>query len=302
MIPIIDKFKKNIDECVLRYSFFDNVIKLDTPEKSYILKKKRRHDLDIYNYLALKGFDNYIEKKTELDDYEIYPYIEENFTPNEDKALDLIYLMSILHNKTTYFEVLDQENIKELYEDIQNQIITTINYYDNVRYIIENEKYLPPSNYLLIRNITFIYSALDSARRYLDKWYELIKNKKRIRKCLIHNKLELSHLIESDKPYLLSWNHSRKDLPIYDFLNFYKLNQNLEFTSLFEVYNSKYHLYEEEKYLLFTLMLIPEKLEFNQSEIDNTIIVSSLLLHIENTFSFVSKYDSDYTTEQTHQF
>lgn len=295
-MKIINDFKKNIDPKINRYSFFNNVIQLDGEDSSYILKRKFDDELDVYKYLKIKGFSNFVDRIDEIDNYNVYPYIKEIDISSEDKAINLVYLMSVLHNKTTYFSLIDQDKIKELYEETLNKIMVINNYYDNIRYIIEVSDYLRPSMYLLLRNITFIYVALDRSKYFLEKWFNIIQNKKRIRRSLVHNNLELSHLIEEEKSYIVSWDKAKKDYPIYDFLNFYKnCCDILEFTSLFDMYNSKYNLFEEERYLLFSLMLIPEKVEFKMSEVDNTIVVSRLLLYLENTFSFISKYDPNYT-------
>ena len=45
----------------------------------------------------------------------------------------------------------------------------------------------------------------------------IIEEKKRIRVVQLHNNLNLEHyLVEDNKPYLISWRKSRRDIPIYD--------------------------------------------------------------------------------------
>ena len=71
-------------------------------------------------------------------------------------------------------------------------------------------------------SISKLFSALNYAKNNIDKWYSIIEKKKRIRIVNIHNNLSLDHYLLSERPYLISWRLSKKDLPIYDLLKLYK--------------------------------------------------------------------------------
>ena len=88
-------------------------------------------------------------------------------------------------------------------------------------------------------------------------------------------------------------------MPILDFYHFFQNNYlNLNFSNLFNIYLSKYPLYEEEKYLLFSLLLKPTKLELINSEIINTRKVYNLIEYLATTNEFVSKH---YSKESKHE-
>lgn len=56
-------------------------------------------------------------------------------------------------------------------------------------------------------------------------------------------------------------------MPIYDLLFFYqKYALSFDFISLFQHYESVYPLLEDEKDLLFSLMLIPNKISLDKDE------------------------------------
>ena len=50
--------------------------------------------------------------------------------PDEQKMLDMIDLVGLLHNKTTYYKNIDLDDYKKIYEDIANNI-----FYISSRYI-----------------------------------------------------------------------------------------------------------------------------------------------------------------------
>ena len=55
----------------------------------------------------------------------------------------------------------------------------------------------------------------------MESWYELVKTKKRKRVVTLHNNLKLDNLIKNNQTFLISWDKSKIDMPIYDIVNFY---------------------------------------------------------------------------------
>ena len=62
------------------------------------------------------------------------------------------------------YKEIDLDNYKYIYEKTLNQIEEMYNYYNIVMDNIEMETYMSPSDYLISRNISFIYSALNYAK------------------------------------------------------------------------------------------------------------------------------------------
>lgn len=294
---IVDKY----DFKVKKYRDQGTTKVIDTDKGKFVLKKKKSDNKkELYNYLSAKRFDNYVKLYNDHDDeYEIYPYVDDLITDSDDKALDIIFLTTMLHNKTTFYKNFSTEEKKKNFEDHNNRLDYLMSYYDNIRWIIEEDPYPSPSNYMLLRNLSLIYIAIDSSRFFMKKWYDIVEKKKNKRVARIHGNLSLDHLIESDNIYLISWDNSRIDSPALDFYYFYQNNYlDLDFTNLFNVYLSKYPLLEEEKYLLFSLLLCPVKLELVDKEIINTRKVYNLIEYLARTNEFVSKH---YPKESHHE-
>lgn len=85
----------------------------------YQKKIKVRQKQELYNYLSSRNFNNYLKPIEETSKTETYRYIDDNIS-KEDKAIDLIYLLTNLHTKTTTYETIIQDEIKEIYEDTKN--------------------------------------------------------------------------------------------------------------------------------------------------------------------------------------
>ena len=261
-------------------------------DNKIVIKNKVNDSIDrTYDYLKSRAFDYFPSLLESSDGYEVYPYIEDIYEPREQKAMDMLHLLSLLHSKTTFYREVDIDKNKEIYENIINNINYLNDYYNELISLIEKEVYMSPSSYLIARNINIIFSSIYYVRDNIDKWYKKIENNKNERVSYIHNNINLDHYIKRDKPYLISWNKSRIDNPIYDLLSFYK-NHYLEFDfdDLFHYYESNYPLKEDERSLLFTYMAIPPVMDKSGSEYDMCIKINKTIDYLYKTSNLIMNY------------
>ena len=155
--------------------------------------------------------------------------------------------------------------------------------------------YFSPSVYLLIRNISKIYKLLNTGENLIDRRYNTVKEEKTFRKALLHQNLSTKILKqEENNYYLTSWDNYKKDLVIYDFINLYQNEyKSLEFSPLFELYNSKYKLNKPELLLLLSKLTLIEKITFNNQELTNAINTKYLIDYVTKTTEFISKYNKE---------
>ena len=289
----------------LKYTKNKSVKIVDTKDNRYVIKKKKNSKEDLFEYLSSRSF-LYFPKlyNGDSDDrYEIYEYIEENNIPKEQKAIDLIYLMTLLHSKTTHYKELDKEDYKIIYEEKKQEIKDKKLYYIELNNLIDEVFYMSPSQYLLVRNISKIYAVLNYVDYELDNWYSMIKNKTKERVSMLHNNLSLDHLIRNNENYLISWDNYKIDNPIYDIYHFYKNNySDVNFSDLLKIYESKYPLHEDERMLLFILISIPPKIEFDDNEYENTTRVNQMINYILKTDKLISPYYSKQEYEKENNF
>ena len=279
-----------------KISLLNNIEIIETQDDKYIIKKKSNNDIkDIFKYLRTKGFYNYLDSiNDDRDDkYLIFPYIDNVTTDLNDKGKDLISLIALLHSKTYYYKSISLDEVKKIYEEKTDYLNELDKYYDELRHNIEEQQFLSPSDYYLLRNISWIFHSVSSSKYFLDKWYDIIKNKKSKRVALIHGNLEFDHLLESNDKFIISWDNARNDSVVYDLINLYRKNySDTDFYNLFKLYESYFPLEEYEKYFLFSLMFEPTKIVF-----DNTYILSLskcyyLIKYLKTSSDIISNYHS----------
>lgn len=268
---------------------------INTKNGKYVIKNKNRDNNDILKYLLSRNFD-YFPKilSNSTDDYELTEYVEDIDMPEEQKMMDMIDLIALLHSKTTYYKEVDIDDFDKIYDDINNNIMYLYNYYNDIMTIIENKIIYSPSEYLLARNISIIFDTLKFESDLLNKWQELVKEKRKQRYVVIHNNLDIDHFLKEQNNYLISWDKSKIDLPIYDLYKLYKRNNlNYDFETLLKRYERTYPLLEEEKLLFHILILLPDKIEFNDNEFEMCKRISDVIDNLYKTKDYVLPYYSE---------
>ncbi len=296
-----DKIRKVINHAK-KYEFYkESIIYKDENDKKHVIKKNNNNILEIYNYLNSRGF-GYLPRLEYCDnDIYVYEYSNDTKTPNEQRMSDLIKMDALLHNKTVYYKDISLDEIKEIYENLSMKIDSTYNYYDDIMTMIESNVYMSPSEYMLARNCSSIFSCLNFCRSELDKWFEMMKNKTKKRIVLLNNDLKLDHLIKSDENVLIGWNKSLRDLPIYDFINIYKKYYDVyDFNELYKEYLKRFPLTFEERKLMFIILFIPPKITFKKSEIKTTMMVAKLCNYLVTTDKLFMENEAKNTEEQNN--
>lgn len=259
------------------------------------IKKRKTNIEKIYSYLDSRNFNNYLKPIALSKKEEVYPFIQELHTTNKDKANDLIYLTADLHNKTTTFQDKNIENIKERYETTIDTLNEIFKHYSTLQDEIEEHIYMAPAELLLMNNISKIYYLLNISRFYIEKYYESAEKVDNERYVLNHGNLNLSHLLESNNKFLISWNRAKRDLPVYDLAKLIKNDSDtIEITSIYEIYQSRYHFTKEEEYLFVSLICIPPVVNLDKSNFINTQEVRKEVDYVDKILDFVLKEYEEY--------
>ena len=219
----------------------------DTMQGKYVIKEKGNTDIrKIFNYLTSRNF-NYFPKIIDdtRSEVNVFEYVEEVETPKDQKAQDLINIVALLHSKTSYYKEVSEDKYKEIYEMIKSNVDYLDQHYNDLFDNFITLEFMSPSQYLFMRNFTTIKNALTFCNNELLNWYDLVKDKKKQRVALLHNNLELNHYIRGDNDYLISWENSMVDTPVWDIVKFYRKEfYNIEFSNLLSKYMNSYELYE----------------------------------------------------------
>ena len=290
----ISEFLKKYHLVPYSYQKKGKAIIVSTKDGKYVIKNKNRDNNNVFKYLSSRNFDYFPKRiSNEDDDYELTNYIEETEMPQSQKMTDMMDLIALLHSKTTYYQEVDLDDYKKIYEDIHNNIEYLYSYYNDIITLIENKIIYSPSEYLFARNISIVFDTLNYVNELLEKWYEMVKEKRKQRYVVVHNNLDINHFLKENSEYLISWDKSKIDLPIYDLYKLYKRNHlEYDFDILLKRYERSYPLLEEEKRLFHILILLPDKIEFNLQEYDMCKKISNMIDGLYKTKDFVLPYYS----------
>ena len=290
-------FKKILDKNDLKvdkYTMKGKTMIVNTPLGQFALKKGNLDN--IYKYLLSRNFEYFPKVIDSNEDSTIYEFVDDVKYDNEQRAFDLIHTIALLHSKTTYYKDVDIDEYKKIFEETMEKINYIYNYYMDIINIIESKIYMSPSEYLIARNISKIFSCIYFCKNELEQWYEIVKNEKRKRVVTLHNNLKLDNIIRNKSVYLIGWEYSKIDSPIYDFINFYnKYALYFDFRSLLNEYERIFPFKEEEKKLLSVLISIPSKIPNTEKEYNKVKNVRQLLDKIYKTEMLLTPKEKEET-------
>jgi len=280
-----------------RYTIKGKSTILETTCGDFIIKPKNKDINELYTYLTNRGFMNYPKIiDSSRDEVNVFEYVEDIKLPKEQKCDDLIEIIASLHNKTSYFKEVSEDKFKSIYEDIKSNISYLSNYYNTLYEIGFNEVYASPSNYIFMRNYFKINAALEYANSELDNWYSLVTNETKIRVCLIHNNLELNHLLNNK---LISWDNYMIDTPVIDIVKLYKNEwKDINFSEILERYIYKFPLLDYEKKLLFILISLPPQIKKSNNEFEKCKVISEVMDYVFKTEELIRPYNTKQEEEK----
>ena len=286
MKKINELLKKN-NIRALKYQKKGKVVIADTNMGKIAIKKNNNKDY-IFNYLNTRNF-NYYPEIIESEEFVVSKFIEDVDIPKEQKILDLIDLVSLMHSKTTHYKEVSEDEYKKIYEELSNNYEYLYEYYLDTITIIDDKVFMSPSQYTLARNISYIFKCIEMGKVYLEDWQKKIDGLKKMRVVVVHNNLDLSHYITNN--YLISWDKSKIDMPIFDLYNLYNNhNKDFSFIEVLKRYESDYPLKDYERDLFFILITMPKKIEFNDTEYNMCVKISEEIERIKKTHLFIEEY------------
>lgn len=262
---------------------------------TYVVKNKKNKDIkELYKYLNSRDFHYYpLLVEDNRSDINVFEYVEDNSIDNEQKLFDLINLVSLLHNKTSYYKEVTNDKIKEIYEELLGRTIYMEEYFNKIIFNIEDDIFVSPSSNLLLNNFSKIFESLVFLKKEIEEWYKITIDSDKMRVCLVHNNLNLDHYIKSDKDYLISWDNYIIDSPIIDIVKLYKnIYINMNFSEALKLYMEKFPLNDSEKKLLFIMLVMPDEINLTNDEIKNVVTIRKYLDYIYKTENLIRPYYS----------
>ena len=199
-------------------------------------------------------------------------------------------LLGSLHTKTAYFKDISVDKVKEIYENLLNNIDYLENTLESYYNEYEPKNVLTPSASLLLANRTRLTSLIKFVKDEIESWYNLTSSKDKERVVYCHNNLSIDHYIDNK---FISWDNYTVDTPILDLINLYHNDfGKYNYGTFFETYLKNFSLLEEEKKLFFITISIPKFTPFTKDEMSNSVNVSKMLDYIDETEKLMRPYYS----------
>ena len=278
----------------------DYIIVEADDSKKYLLKEKG-NSKELFDYFNRIHYSYYLPLISDLDDsIEIYRYYDEISNDIEIKSKEMISSLISLQNKSFYYEEVGEEEFKKIYDNFHRQITDLMEYYYRLNDFIEEFSFPRIDYYVILKYISKIHNILKFSLERLNSWFEL--HDLNLRKCFLINNLKIDNYCYSDVSFFIDYKDSNKDLLIYDFVSFYKENNNINILELFEFYNSKINLSKSEMELLFCLICIPEKIDFSNDVYKNSVLIVNTIHYIDKTLEFVSEKYKKYQETPEDKF
>lgn len=264
---------------------------------NYVIKNKKDKDIkELYSYLNSRNFTYYPKLiEDNRSDINVFEYIEDYSIDDEQKLNDLLNLVSLLHNKTSYYKEITNDKIKSIYEELLGRVEYIEDYFNKLIFDVEDNVFISPSSNILLINSTKVFDSLTFIKKEIDKWYQISIDKNKMRVCLLHNNLELDHYLKNKNDYLISWESSKIDTPIIDIVKLYKkVFLTLDFIDPLKTYLEKFPLNDSEMELLYIMLALPDELILTNDElknVKNTRIFLDYIYKTENLIKNIYKKD-----------
>ena len=257
------------------------------------VEKEEKDLIELYNYLKSRDFNyfpNIVERNDKITRYE---FIEDYSISDDQKALDLIDTLALLHNKTSFNKEVSIDKNKEIYEQLKGYRKYLNQKYETTLEEIEYIEYPSPSNQLFLQNYSKLYACLEFIDKEIDEWYRLIENDNKERVSMTHGNPGLDHIIKNDRTYLISWNNAKIESPIIDLVTLYHNVWNrVEFSSLLNRYLERCELSNNELKLLLINLSFPINIDDKDTELENTIEMDKFINYLYKTEKLIRPYYS----------
>lgn len=247
----------------IKYTLVDNNKIITYPDKTIFIKMRSSYNIEeVYKYLDDHAVNNYL-KPVEVTDKElIFPYFEKTSLTDDEISKRLVLNLTIWQNKTTTYQKLNLDEVKNFYESTKKEINYLFSYYRDIVLQLETKVYYLPTEYLFLRNSSIINRQLKVAADLLEEWYETVKNKERERLAYCHGKCELAHFLPIDDGYFISLEQAHLGRVSDDIENLFRKNfSSIDLVTTYNLYQRKYPYTLDEKLFLFVKLAIPPKID-----------------------------------------
>lgn len=221
----------------------------------------------------------------------LMPWLENDSAIVKEMKLKYYFeTLAYLHASSFFNYNVSQDYFHRQLQDLTRIIDERLYYYQQIMKSYESMEFRSPSGWIYVLNYYRIEECLLQARRYLERYEELVCHKDSIRLSLVYNHFHYQHVLMKQRK-LISIDNMKIDICIYDLYNMYQQVPDLLFDldSVSIYYLDKIRLYPEEKVLLSCLLCIVPYIELEKDEVKNIVKMSRLLYYLDSITSLNKK-------------
>lgn len=229
-----------------------------------VIKKKGDKDLEyLFAYLKSKNF-YHIPNIESKDEFYHFNYINDNSITDDDKYLELVRVVALLHQNTSYQKKISRDKYDSLYKYIDEYIAFYLNYFYEYLLLIETKEDNNMFELFFMNNYSFMINYFRDIKLILDDWYNKISDHDNERVSIIHNNLSLKHFIMGKEKILVSWDLYSIDSPLIDINKLIKNEYfKIDIDKVVREYLNNMELSIEEILLLKIIILLPMQIDFS---------------------------------------
>ncbi len=267
-----------------------SVYLFNTMDGDFVIKLNPKIDYKkLYNYLYSRSF-SYVPSLSldSRDDMLVLEYQEDVSTDFNQKIIDMMEVVGLLHSKTSYYKDVTIDRYKEVYQNVHDNLLYLEKYYlDYFNMYLENT-YYTPSEYLFLRSYSVIDGAISYCLDNLSTWYSGVSTKNSERVSLIHNNLKLEHFIRNTDSYLVSWDNYTYDSIVLDLFKLYRNDwDKVSFKEAISTYDNLHTMLDDERMLFNILISMPFKIDMNLGEYEKCREIRRLIMYLDKSAKLV---------------
>ena len=199
----------------------------------------------------------------------LMPWFSNELRKERDERHQMLFReLAKLHTYSAMESAIKESDVTEHYQFLTNQWEKQLTFLEKFVTNCEEKWYMSPFE---LQFCTFYHEMVQAgnfARVKLDEWYEMMKEKKKVRTVLNHGKVSVKHFLFDEKGngYFCNFEKAKMASPINDLVSFYYRTlhtypvQSYECLDWLSTYRKYFKLKEEELTLLLSYMTFPEPL------------------------------------------
>lgn len=230
--------------------------------------------------------------------YYLTPWIDEMDVSKKQEIENIYACIGSIHKKTARSHTINVKSLQKQFTLFkENNRIQMLTLMEHIKQFEANH-YMSPFELLVCTQLHKLEQVNYELGQRIEALIDISEEQMEWRDCLCHGSLKYSHILHSDRSYLINWEKAHIDNPVMDLQLFYKNciryydHSGNDLIDSFNVYHAKNPLTKNEINLLEIYLLDPtayfDKINQYKSNTTNKLMIQQIkeLLHVFRRMEF----------------